>query len=61
MIQEVASRGLVLVYELSESTQKEALVSILVGTLMEGRRGNQPVSGDSKMFDEGTLGKAPTG
>ena len=38
MTQEVASRGLGLVYEHSDSSQKESLVRILVGTLMEGRK-----------------------
>lgn len=61
MIQEVASQGLVLIYELSESSQKESLVEILVGTLMEGRKANQPISGDSKVFEEKSIGKTPTG
>lgn len=38
MVQEMASRGLGLVYELSESSQKEELVEMLVGTLVEGRK-----------------------
>ncbi len=61
MIQEVASRGLVLVYELSDPSQKESLVDVLVGTLMEGRKGNQPISKDSKVFGGESLGKTPTG
>ena len=61
MIQEVASRGLVLVYDLSEPSQKESLVDVLVGTLLEGRKGNQPINKDSKVFGEGALGKTPTG
>ena len=61
MIQEVASRGLVLVYELSEPSQKESLVDVLVGTLMDGRKANQPISKDSKVFGEESLGKTPTG
>ena len=36
--QEVASRGMSLVYDMSEASQKEALVGMLVGTLLEGRR-----------------------
>lgn len=38
MVQEVASHGLGVVYDLSDSAQKEELVHLLVGTLMEGRR-----------------------
>ena len=36
--QEVASRGMSLVYDMSEASQKEALVGMLVGTLLEGRK-----------------------
>ena len=36
--QEVASRGMALVYDMSEPSQKEALVGMLVGTLLEGRK-----------------------
>ncbi len=36
--QEAASHGLGVVYDLSDSSQKEELVRLLVGTLMEGRR-----------------------
>lgn len=38
MTQEVASRGMGLVYDMSEASQKEALVGMLVGTLLEGRK-----------------------
>lgn len=38
VIQEVASRGMGLVYDMSDSSQKEALVGMLVGTLLEGRK-----------------------
>ena len=36
--QEVASRGMGLVYEMSPATEKEELVKLLVGTLVEGRK-----------------------
>lgn len=42
--QEVASRGMGLVYDMSESSQKEALVGMLVGTLLEGRKYACPYS-----------------
>ncbi len=38
MTQEIASRGMGLVYEMSPPSEREALVNLLVGTLMEGRR-----------------------
>ena len=40
--QEVASRGMGLVYEMSPPSEREALVNLLVGTLMEGRKYCQP-------------------
>ena len=36
--QEVASRGMGLVYEMSPPSERETLVNLLVGTLMEGRK-----------------------
>ena len=38
IVQEVASKGLALVYELSNDSQKQNLVDYLVHTLMEGKR-----------------------
>ncbi len=38
MTQEIASRGIGLVYEMSPPSEREALVNLLVGTLMEGRK-----------------------
>ena len=80
-----------LVYDMSEASQKEALVGMLVGTLLEGRRyadcytyfhavdvyryhayniiinvypcirSKEAVTGDTKLFQEGELGKIPHG
>ena len=36
--QEVAARGMGLVYDMSEAGSREELVQSLVGTLMEGRK-----------------------
>ncbi len=36
--QEIASRGMGLVYEMSPPSERESLVQLLVGTLMEGKR-----------------------
>lgn len=59
--QDVASKGLALVYENSDSTQKQTMVSSLVDTLMVGRKSGQTVTGDTVMFKEGSLGKTPDG
>lgn len=61
LTQEVASKGLGLVYEHGGGENKEELVSLLVDTLMTGRRRNQAVTGDTKIFEEGELGRAPEG
>ncbi|XP_064386642.1 proteasome adapter and scaffold protein ECM29-like isoform X2 [Halichondria panicea] len=61
MTQEIASRGMGLVYEMSPPSEREALVNLLVGTLMEGRRSDVKVSGDTQLFNKGMLGKAPQG
>jgi proteasome component ECM29 len=59
--QEVASRALGLVYERGSSKDKEELVSQLVDTLMTGRKSSQPVSGDTRIFEERELGISPEG
>lgn len=56
--QEVASRGLVLAYELGSSSAKDLLVNNLMQTLASGTTGYK-VSTTSKLFPEGALGKAP--
>lgn len=38
VVQEIASRGLGLIYDLCDSTQRKGLVQLLVGTVMEGKR-----------------------
>ncbi|KAB0794456.1 hypothetical protein PPYR_11295 [Photinus pyralis] len=58
IVQDVASKGLCLVYDNSKS---EELLNALVKQLTGGRRHVAQVSSDSKIFEEGQLGKAPTG
>ncbi|XP_071952576.1 proteasome adapter and scaffold protein ECM29-like [Antedon mediterranea] len=59
--QDVASKGLSLVYEQSSEEGRKELVTALVDRLMTGKRAKQTVTDDTKLFDEGTLGKNPTG
>ncbi|CAH3027447.1 unnamed protein product [Porites evermanni] len=55
LTQEVASKGLGLVYEHGGEENKQELVSLLVDTLATGRRRNQPVTGETKIFEEGAF------
>ncbi|XP_066460523.1 proteasome adapter and scaffold protein ECM29 isoform X2 [Eleutherodactylus coqui] len=59
--QDVASKGLGLVYELGSEQDQQELVSILVDTLMTGKRAKHEVSGDTEVFQGSSIGKAPDG
>ncbi|KAJ3409587.1 hypothetical protein HDV05_004331 [Chytridiales sp. JEL 0842] len=60
--QEVASKGIGLVYELGDTTIKSSLVESLVSTLTEGRRlAPQSVTPETTLFQEGALGATPDG
>ncbi|KAG8455024.1 hypothetical protein GDO86_001298 [Hymenochirus boettgeri] len=59
--QDVASKGLGLVYELGSEQDQQELVSILVDTLMTGKRAKYEVSGDTEVFQGTSLGKTPDG
>lgn len=60
MIQEVASKGLVFVYETGDEEMKKQLVDGLMDTLSSGKKGFK-LSKDSELFPKETLGKAPDG
>ena len=60
MVQDAASKGLGLVYEACSEGQRDEMVGSLLNTLMEGNRKVQQVTGDTKLFEEGQLGKIPT-
>ncbi|KAK3091483.1 hypothetical protein FSP39_020174, partial [Pinctada imbricata] len=59
--QDIASKGLGLVYDICTPQQKDSLVSELVDTLTTGKRAKQEVTGDTKVFEEGSMGKTPEG
>nr|XP_055061565.1 proteasome adapter and scaffold protein ECM29 [Misgurnus anguillicaudatus] len=59
--QDVASKGLGLVYELGGEQDQQELVSTLVETLMTGKRAKHNVSEDTEVFQGEALGKAPDG
>ncbi|KAG6456419.1 hypothetical protein O3G_MSEX009728 [Manduca sexta] len=61
IVQDVASKGLSLVYQNSDESQKQALVGQIIDQLTSGKRAVAQVTDDTKIFEEGQLGKAPTG
>lgn len=58
VVQDVASKGLCLIYDHSKS---EDLLTALMDQLSAGRRQVVQVDDNTKLFEEGQLGKAPTG
>ncbi|XP_071525915.1 proteasome adapter and scaffold protein ECM29 [Panulirus ornatus] len=61
LVQDAASKGLGVVYECCSEATKQSMVEELVQTLTEGKRSIQNITGDTKIFQEGELGKAPSG
>ncbi|CAH2075093.1 unnamed protein product, partial [Iphiclides podalirius] len=61
IVQDVASKGLSLVYQNSDEDSRQALVGEIVDQLTSGKRSVSQVTEDTKIFEEGQLGKAPTG
>ncbi|XP_034043433.1 proteasome adapter and scaffold protein ECM29 [Thalassophryne amazonica] len=59
--QDVASKGLGLVYEMGGEGDQQELVSTLVETLMTGKRVKHAVSEDTEVFQGEGLGKTPDG
>uniref|UniRef100_A0A3B5ATH9 Ecm29 proteasome adaptor and scaffold n=1 Tax=Stegastes partitus TaxID=144197 RepID=A0A3B5ATH9_9TELE len=59
--QDVASKGLGLVYEMGGEGDQQELVSTLVETLMTGKRVRHAVSEDTEVFQGEGLGKTPDG
>ena len=60
MVQDAASKGLGLVYDACSESQRDEMVGGLLQTLMEGTKSVQKVTGDTKLFEEGQLGKVPS-
>ncbi|KAK7017866.1 hypothetical protein SK128_016544, partial [Halocaridina rubra] len=61
LVQDAASKGLGVVYECCSEATRQSMVEGLVQTLSEGKRTIQNVTQDTKIFQEGELGKAPSG
>uniref|UniRef100_A0A915PHK3 ARM repeat superfamily protein n=1 Tax=Setaria digitata TaxID=48799 RepID=A0A915PHK3_9BILA len=60
-LQEVASEGLGIIFELGSEDQKKVMVGDLISTLSLGRKGAVPVAPDTVLFAKGELGTTPTG
>lgn len=61
VVQDVASKGLSLTYQNTDESQKQALVAQIIDQLTSGKRAVAQVTEDTKLFEEGQLGTAPTG
>ncbi|KAG0371099.1 hypothetical protein BGZ54_000043 [Gamsiella multidivaricata] len=61
LTQEVASKGIGLVYELGDQSLRSQLVGSLVGMFGEGKKATVKVTGDTELFDSNALGQAPDG
>ncbi|KAI8928745.1 proteasome stabiliser-domain-containing protein [Entophlyctis helioformis] len=60
--QEVASKGIGLVYDIGDQAVKDELVRSLVSTFTEGRKlAPQSVTGETQLFDSSAVGTAPDG
>lgn len=57
----MASRGLGLVYDLSDPQTQSDMANSLLNQMIGGRRQVKQVNDDSVLFEEGVLGKTPTG
>uniref|UniRef100_A0A182P7H4 TOG domain-containing protein n=1 Tax=Anopheles epiroticus TaxID=199890 RepID=A0A182P7H4_9DIPT len=61
LVQDVASRAMGIIFTLSEDENQEELSNLLLDQLIGGRRQVQKVVEDTKLFEEGVLGKTPMG
>lgn len=62
LVQDVASRGLGLIFSISNESDQSELSNLLLEQLSEGNRGKaKQVVGETLLFEEGVLGKAPQG
>ncbi|KAG0238428.1 hypothetical protein BGX31_003302 [Mortierella sp. GBA43] len=61
LTQEVASKGIGLVYELGDQALRNQLVDSLVGMFGEGKRPTTTITRDTELFDNNALGQTPDG
>lgn len=61
LVQDVASKGLGLVFECCTAEQQNQISAELVGSLTTDRRPTIQVTKDTQVFEEGSLGANPSG
>lgn len=62
LVQDVASRGLGLIFSMSNESDQSDLSNLLLEQLSEGNKGKvRKIDADTELFDEGVLGKTPHG
>ncbi|XP_039299836.1 proteasome adapter and scaffold protein ECM29 [Nilaparvata lugens] len=61
VVQDVASKGLAMVYESGSEDMRQQLIKMLVDQLTQGRRTVAQVTQDTEIFEKGALGTTPTG
>ena len=61
LVQDVASKGLGLVFECCTTQQQNQLASELVGSLTTDKRSAMQVTSDTQVFEDGSLGENPSG
>lgn len=61
LVQDIASKGLGLVFEFCTPEQQNQLAAELVGSLTTDKRPAIQVTSDTKVFEEGSLGANPSG
>ncbi|CAK9831680.1 Proteasome adapter and scaffold protein ECM29 [Anthophora retusa] len=60
IVQDMAAKGLSLIHINSNKEVRESLVSSILDQFTQGRKTVQQVTPDTKLFEEGQLGKSPT-
>ena len=58
LVQEIASKGLSLVYEFGSEEFRTSMVSSLVNTMLSGKKPVKNVTANTKLFEKGALGHA---
>ncbi|XP_076224219.1 proteasome adapter and scaffold protein ECM29 isoform X2 [Nomia melanderi] len=60
IVQDIAAKGLSVIHINSTKEEKERLISDILNQFTQGRKGVKQVTADTKLFEEGQLGKSPT-
>ncbi|XP_076278491.1 proteasome adapter and scaffold protein ECM29 [Lasioglossum baleicum] len=60
IVQDIAAKALSLIHINSSKEEKEVLVSNILDQFIRGRKAVKQVTADTKLFEEGQLGKSPT-